>query len=100
MIVFQEHLVIIKSFKEHGYTFIYVFQPFLQRGKTFVTPCLLSWTMQSFQKKAFSSRKEFAPMGANSFLEEITPNEMRGKHENKRVASPGSVHFHLKINSA
>ena len=35
-------------------------------------------------------------MGANSVFQELTPNEMGGKNDNKRVASPESVHIHLK----
>ena len=34
----------------------------------------------------YSYRKEFAPMGANSFLGEMTPIYMRGNNENDRVA--------------
>ena len=62
-----------------------------------MTSCLLSWTMQSFQNRVYSSRKEFAPQGANSFLLKFTPNEMGGKNENKIVASPDSVPIHLKM---
>ena len=32
-------------------------------------------------KGVVSSRKEFAPRGANSFLKELTPNETAGKNE-------------------
>ena len=36
-------------------------------------------------------REEFAPMGANSFLSELTPNKKGGKIENGRIASLESV---------
>ena len=35
-------------------------------------------------------------MGANSFLSELTLNEMGGKNEIERVASPESVSIHFK----
>ena len=72
-----------------------VFLPFLQKGTTFVTSCFISCTMQPFQYRVYSERKEFALKGANSFLKELTPNEMGGKNENKEVASPESVPIHL-----
>ena len=43
-----------------------------------------------------SRRKRFAPMGANSFLHEITPTCMGG-NKNDRVASPESVPIHFKV---
>ena len=36
---------------------------FLQREITFVTSCLLSWTMQPFQNRVYSERKTFVPKG-------------------------------------
>ena len=39
-------------------------------------------------KKGLLLRKEFAPMGANFFLYELTLIYMGGNDENKRVASP------------
>ena len=60
--VFDE--IIIKVYK---YTAM-IFYCFLQREITFGMSCFLSWTMQPFQKRVFSLRKEFAPRGANSFL--------------------------------
>ena len=38
-------------FKVYGYT---TTSSFLQRGTTFVTSCLLSWTMQPFQNRVYS----------------------------------------------
>ena len=49
-----------------------------------MTSCLLTWRMKSSQNGVYPKRKEFAPMGANSFLEELTLNEMGGKHDNDR----------------
>ena len=50
------------------------------------------------QKGVKSERKQFAPRGANSFLLELTPNEMGGKKsKNRRVASPESIPIHLKL---
>ena len=42
-----------------------------------------------------NENEEFAPMGANSFLQELTPSEMGGKNENYRVVSPKSVLIHV-----
>ena len=42
-----------------------MFSAILPRGITFMTSCLLLWTMQPFQNRVFSQRKEFAPRGAN-----------------------------------
>ena len=42
-----------------------------------------------------SERKEFAPVGANSFLSELIPTEKGDENENGRVASPESLHLHL-----
>ena len=36
-------------------------------------------------------------MGANSFLKELTPNEIGGKNENDRVASHESEPIHLTL---
>ena len=52
---------------------------------------------QSFPKWGLFSRKEFAPMGANSFPYEVIPIYMGGNNENDRVDSPESVPIHLKI---
>ena len=41
------------------------------------------------------ARKEFAPMGANSFLYEMTLIYMGGNNENGRAASPESVPIHF-----
>ena len=37
-----------------------------------MTSCLPTLTMKPFQNKVPSERKEFAPIGANSFLHECT----------------------------
>ena len=44
----------------------------------------------------YSFRKEFAPKGANSFLEELIPIENEGKKEIANVASPENIHIHHK----
>ena len=49
-----------------------------------------------FPTGVISGRKEFAPIGPNSFLFEMSPDEMRNKHENKTEAFPESVPIHLK----
>ena len=66
---------------------------FLQREAAFVTSCLLSWPMQPFQKGVYSCGKEFAHMGANSFLYEMIPICMGSNKEDDRVVSP----IHLKL---
>ena len=45
--------------------------------------CMLTWSTV-FPKGIYSCRKEFVLMGANSFLEELTPNERGVKNENKK----------------
>ena len=40
--------------------------------------------------------KEFASLGANSFIQELTPIEKEDKNENGGVASPVSISIHLK----
>ena len=67
----------------------------LQRGTILVTSCLLFWTVEPFQYRVYSERKEFSPKGANSFLEELTSNEMGGKTGNERAAYPERIHIHL-----
>ena len=61
-----------------------------------MTFCLLILRTKSFLHGVISGRKEFAPMGANSFFYEMTPDEMRDKNENKTEAFPESVFIHLK----
>ena len=68
-----------------------------QRETILETSCLLTWRTKSSQNRVFSLRKEFAPMGANSFLQELTPNAEGGKNENDWVASPELVPIHLKV---
>ena len=51
----------------------------LQRETTLVTSCLLLWTKNAIQNRVYFLRKEFAPMGANSFLKKPTPVEKKGK---------------------
>ena len=40
---------------------------------------LLSRASNPFLRRVYSSRKEFAPAGANSFFAELIPDEKRGK---------------------
>ena len=54
-----------------------------QMETIFVTSCLLSWTKCS-------------PRGAKYFLKELTTNEMGGKNEKKRTASPENVSIYHK----
>ena len=61
-----------------------------------MTSCLLTWKTISSQKRVYSSRKEFAPMRANSVFQELTFNEVRGKQENDKIVSPKSVPIHFK----
>ena len=49
-----------------------------------------------FKERVHSLRKEFAPLGANSFFKELTLIGKGGKSENGRVVSPKSVPIHLK----
>ena len=58
--------------------------PCFQRETIFVTSCLLDF---------------LAPMGAKSFLYEMTPFHMGG-NENNRVASPESVLIHLNFETS
>ena len=44
------------------------FPPFLQRGTTYGTSCLLLWTMNQFQIEICSKRRESAPRGSYCFL--------------------------------
>ena len=57
-----------------------VFLPFLQRGITFVTSCLLDWTMEAFQKGS-TLKGKFAPIGVNYFLYELNPTDKGGSNE-------------------
>ena len=66
-----------------------------QRETKFLTSCLLTWRTKSALNEVYSERNEFAPLGANSFLEEMTTVYMGGNNENDRVASPESVPIHL-----
>ena len=62
-----------------------------------MTSCLLTWRMKSSQNGGLLKRKEFALIGANSFLYEMTQLYIGGTNENDRVASPESVLIHLKV---
>ena len=44
------------------------FPPFLQRGTTYGTSCLLPWTTKQFQIEICSKRRESAPRGSYCFL--------------------------------
>ena len=70
------------------------FLPFLQRGKTLKTACLLLWRMY-FPKWVFYLKKEFASKGANFNLRELTPSRERSRKEKHRVTVPEIVFIHL-----
>ena len=55
-----------------------------------MTSYLLTWRMKSSQNGVYSLRKEFAAVGADSFLYEMTPVSIKANYENDRVASPES----------
>ena len=40
---------------------------------------------------------EFALMGANSYIDDMTPIYMGGNNENNRVVRPETVPIHLKL---
>ena len=71
-----------------------IFYKFFSKGSNFCD----FLTMQPFQNRVYSSRKEFAPKGANSFLYELTPHQMGGKNKSKRAAFFEIVTIHLKLN--
>lgn len=49
------------------------------------------------EKRSAVKRKAFVPRGANSFLSDLTPVDMRGRNIPDRIASHESVSIHLKI---
>ena len=61
-----------------------------------MTSCLLTWRAKSSENGVYSYRNEFAPMGAISFLYEMTRINIGGHNKNDRVASPENVPIHLK----
>ena len=61
-----------------------------------MTSCLRTWRMKSSQIGVYSKRKEFAPMGANSSLYEMTQIYEGDNNENDILASPESVRTHIK----
>ena len=68
--------------------YAFFFPACFQREKFFVAACLLNWRTKSSQNRVYSQRNEFAPIGANAFLSEMTPIYIGDKNENDR--SPGS----------
>ena len=48
------------------------FSAFFLRETIFLTSCLLNWRMKSFQIGVCSLREEFALIGVNSFVYEMT----------------------------
>ena len=55
--------------------------------------------MQPFQDKVYSSRKEFAHKRANSFLYELTPNEMSNIKIKDLLPLKVYIHIHFDISS-
>ena len=45
---------------------------FLCRQNSFANSCLHLWATKPFLNRVYCWRKEFAPTGANSFLQELT----------------------------
>ena len=64
----------------------------LSKGTTCMNLCLLPWMIYPFVKGVYSLRKEFAPLGANSFLLELTCIGKRSKKENDRLV-PTVLYF-------
>ena len=60
-----------------------------------MTSSLLSRATKPLHKGIYSGRKESAPTGADSFLQELIPIKEGSKNENGRVAFPESVLIHL-----
>ena len=61
---------------------IHVLPLFLLRGSASVNSCL-PWTTKLFRSEIKSSRKKFAPLGANSFLKELILLRLEGvQYEN------------------
>ena len=81
------------AIKMHRYTPIFFVS--FTKGKTFVTSCLLLWMKKLLQSEIYSLRKEFAPRGANSFLQKLTSIEKKGKNQNGRAASPESKAYKM-----
>ena len=52
-----------------------------------MTSSLVPRITLSLQYGVYSEREEFAPTGANSFIEELTPIQKGDKNGNSRVAS-------------
>ena len=53
--------------------------------------------MKPVQNQVYFQKKEFAPRGANSFLQDLTLIQKGGENEHGTVASPGSVPIHFKV---
>ena len=78
--------------------YIHVFLSYLQREETFVSLILFaSYDERAFLKRSNFSWKEFAPKGANSFLEELIRIVKGGQNENDRVAFLESVPINLNM---
>ena len=60
------------------------FSSMLSKGDNFHDFLFAYLEYEVFPKGIYSYRKEFVPVGANSFLEELTLNERGGKNENKK----------------
>ena len=70
---------------------------FFTRETTFVTSCLMSYTLNSFWKGVCSKRKEFAPLGSKFFPYRVDPFIRReAKQFLKRITSLWSVSILLK----
>ena len=73
------------------------FSAMFSKGDNFMTSCLLPWRMKSSQTWVYSFMNEFALVGANSFLYEMTPIYIGGSNENDRVTFPEYIFTHFNI---
>ena len=76
------------------------FCPFCKGEKLLWHPACFPGQCSPLKKRPSLQGKNLLLWEQILFFKRLTVNEMRGKHENKRVTSPGSVHVHLKMNSA
>ena len=79
------------------WVYIHLFSTMFCKGGNFRDFLYAYLEDEVFPKWVYSYRKEFALMGANSFLHEMTPIYMGGNNENDRVASPESISSHLEF---
>ena len=74
------------QFKVCGYTSM--FSANFRKGDNFYDFLFAYLEDEVFPDGVYSEREEFAPMGANSFLYELTPIYMGGNNENDKSCFP------------